>query len=271
MAGIFLKIPQTAQEWRVVAMDFRQKWDFPHCVRAIDGKHIVMKSPINSGSLYYNYKGTLSIVLMALVDASNIFLCADIRAYGRQSDAGVFANTELGESLNPSNRLNLPPAEIIEGAEHLGAMPYVVVGDEPFPQQQHVMRPYPGKQYTMDHHAYNYRHSRARRIVECAFGILATRWRVFYTKMAIYPENVESVVQGTVILHNMLRTETTPGTSVEDLLQEQRSDEIQGFVELTNLGTKSSAKALDIRNRFKRFFIENPLSWQNAHIQRGLH
>ncbi|XP_041376646.1 protein ALP1-like [Gigantopelta aegis] len=248
MAGIFLKIPQTAQEWRVVAMDFRQKWDFPHCVGAIDDKHIVMKSPISSGSLYYNYKGTFSIVLMALVDASNRVLCVDIGAYDRQSDAGVFANTELGKSLNPPNRLNLPPAEIIEGAEHLGPMPYVVVGDEAFPQQQHVMRPYPGKQCTMDHHAYNYRHSRTRRIVECAFGILATRWRVFYTKMAIYPENVEAVVQGAVILHNNLQTETTPGTSVEDLLQDQRSDEIQGFVELTNLCTKSSAKETDLRD-----------------------
>ena len=97
-----------------------------------------------------------------------------------------------------------PPPEHIEGAEHIRPIPYVVVGDEAFPLQQHVMRPYPGKQCIIDESAYNYRHSRARRIVECAFGILATRWRVFYTRMAIYPENVTCVVQGAIILHNML-------------------------------------------------------------------
>ena len=101
MRETFLKVPQTAEEWKVVASHFNEKWNFPHCVGAVDGKHIVIKSPINSGSLYYNYKSTFSIILMALVDACNRFLCVDIGAYGRQSDAGVFANSEMGQALAP--------------------------------------------------------------------------------------------------------------------------------------------------------------------------
>ena len=241
MRQAYLKMPHNEEEWKTVALNFKEKWNYPHCVGAVDGKHVVIKAPINSGSLFFNYKSTFSVVLMALVDACNKFLCVDIGAYGRQSDAGVFSNSELGEALAAPNSLNLPAAEPIPGAEHLGPMPYVVVGDEAFPLQQHVMRPYPGRKSTLDQDAYNYRHSRARRIVECAFGILATRWRVFYTRLAILPENVSRVVQAAVILHNMLQSDTTPGLDADELLTDYRAEEVRDLEDLVHVGTRGSA------------------------------
>ena len=69
------------------------------CLGAIDGKHCIIKCPPNSGSNFYNYKETFSLVLMAVADASYIFTYVDVGDYGRQSDSSVFCNTKCGEML----------------------------------------------------------------------------------------------------------------------------------------------------------------------------
>ena len=66
---VYLKVPNQ-NEWKSIAKDFMNNWQFPLCLGAIDGKHISIRAPPKSGSKYYNYKSFFSIVLMAVVDAN---------------------------------------------------------------------------------------------------------------------------------------------------------------------------------------------------------
>ena len=48
----YLQPSRTTDDWKKIAQDFSCIWDLPHCVGAIDGKHVAIKSPLNNRSLY---------------------------------------------------------------------------------------------------------------------------------------------------------------------------------------------------------------------------
>ena len=250
-------MPTSLDEWRNIAQNFYEKWQFPNCLGALDGKHIAVRAPPKSGSLYFNYKGFFSIVLLALVDASGRFLYIDVGAYGRNSDGGILSNSSLGEALN-QDLLNLPnPTELpVPGASELGAMPYVIIADEAFPLTGNIMRPYPGKSIDRDKQVFNYRLSRARRIVEAAFGMLSQKWRVFDGKVRLDPSTTKVLVKTCCILHNLALEST-----VETV--ETRSDLPPSVPAPT-----SPIGGTAIRENFKKFFNDFPLRCQNAYIDR---
>jgi hypothetical protein len=129
----FMAVPST-DEWRSIAGRFEERWNFPLCCGALDGKHVVIKAPVHSGSQFYNYKGTFSLVLLAVVDAEYCFRVIDVGGYGRTSDGGILANSAFGAALQ-SGILQLPADLPLPGADHRGPQPHVFVADEAIPRE----------------------------------------------------------------------------------------------------------------------------------------
>ena len=124
----------------------------PNCVGAIDGKHVVTQAPKNAGSLYFNYKGTHSVVLLAVCDARYRFLMVDIGVAGRLSDGVVLSRSKFGQALG--NSLSLPQSKPLPGLP--STVSYVFVGDEAFPLKWNMMHPYPDRNLPQPQAVYNY-------------------------------------------------------------------------------------------------------------------
>ena len=150
MSEVLLK-PST-EMWKSIANDFSTHWNFLNCFGALDGKHFTIQSPPNSGSLYFNYKKTFSIVLLALVDAQYNFITVDVGAYGKSSDGGIFANSGLGKALQRGT-LSVPGNATLPGTN--SKAPYVMVGDEAFLLKTYLMRPFPGQDLDNSRRVFN--------------------------------------------------------------------------------------------------------------------
>ena len=93
--------------------EFLELWNIPHVTGAIDGKHVAMECPKNSGSLYHNYKRFFSQVLLAICGAKYKFIFIDVGQYGSANDSTVLKNSELGRCLE-SYSLNIPSEDIAD-------------------------------------------------------------------------------------------------------------------------------------------------------------
>lgn len=257
----YMPVP-TQESLLRVARDFEETWNFPHVIGAIDGKHVVLQAPPNSGSVFFNYKGTFSIVLMALVSADYQFLAVDIGNFGSNSDGGVFRDSNFGQLLE-SGEFNVPEPSIIPGAEDLGPMNFAIVGDEAFPLKSYLLRPFPGRGLALEQKVFNYRLSRARRVSENAFGILAQRWRLFQRRIVLHPESAVKVVQACCMLHNFLLRDEP---HMEMFNGDNGDDE--PLHPLRRTGYHGTRQAMQLRLKYTQYFMNHgAVAWQQGIVE----
>jgi len=124
-------------------------------------------------SCYYNFKKFFSIVLIAICDHQYKFQLVDIGAYGGNSNGGILDASVIGKNLR-TGQLNLPKDNAKLPGSDISILGFFI-GDAAFLLTTRMMKPYCDSNLTIAQRIFNYRHSRARRTIKSAFGILANR------------------------------------------------------------------------------------------------
>lgn len=140
---------------------------------------------------------------MAVADGDYKFLYVDVGRNGRFSDGGVFNRCTFGQALD-KNEIHLPPSKPLPGRET--PVPYVFVADDAFAARPNVLKPYAQRDLSMVQRVFNYRLSRARRIIENVFGIMSARFRVIRKPIHLDAEKTKKVALACCVLHNYLMT-----------------------------------------------------------------
>ena len=256
----------TRNTWERSEATFRERWNFPNCVAALDGKHVVLQAPANTGSEYYNYKRSFSTVLLAAVDGNYRFVYVSVGSAGRESDGGVFRRSDLAAAIRDDS-LQLPPPTALPGTDTV--LPHVIVADEAFPLTTAIMRPYPGRaEARLGHRAtvFNYRLSRARRIVENAFGILTQTWRLYRRPMNVAVHHACAIVHATCVLHNFLHADEVVALQGRpEVDMQERAAAAAGLADAHHrLGANNYARAAEhVREQFALYFTgEGAVPWQ---------
>ncbi|XP_071948245.1 uncharacterized protein [Antedon mediterranea] len=189
----------TGERLQETIQGFSQEHGFPQCGGAIDGSHIPIKAPHISTADYYNRKGWYSMILQAVVDHKLRFIDVNVGWPGKVHDARVFRNSSIYER---GQRGQLFPREASVEMEGID-IPVFIIGDPAYPLLPWLMKGFPeGANFNRQQRTFNYRLSRARMVVEQAFGQLKGRWRILMRRNDTHVSKVPLMVSSCCVLHN---------------------------------------------------------------------
>ena len=162
---------------------------FGNVAGAIDGCHVRIVPPGAFAADYFNRKLFHSIQFQAICDHKGRFLDVHVGFPGSVHDARV-----LKSSPFYVHQLYPPPG-------------WCLLGDGGYPclaQPIRLLTPYREPVRNAVQGRYNAKMSRARCVVERAFGVLKTRWRsIFLKALEVKVEFVSEVIIDCLFLHNL--------------------------------------------------------------------
>ena len=194
----YVRIP-TGDSLKAVIKGFEDNLGFPQCVGVVDGTHIPIMSPVECPADYYNRKGFHSIIMQGTVNHLGHFIDIYVGWPGRVHDARVFVNSTLYKR-GQAGTLLPDWKKTISGKE----IPLLMLGDPAYPLLHWLMKAFPDNgSLTREQKTYNYRLSKARVVVEHAYGRLKGRWRCLLKRNDVLIDDLPKLVAACCVLHNI--------------------------------------------------------------------
>ncbi|XP_067637509.1 uncharacterized protein [Eurosta solidaginis] len=173
---------------------------FPQCMGAVDGCHIEVHPRSEDATDYYNYKGSYSTILLALVDARYRFIYINVGSQGRCNDSQIFESSTLKTHLEKCPYLDEMRTPV-SGVD----VPIFIIGDSAFRFSKMLMKPYAFQvSQNEDEKNFNYFLSKVRRVVENAFGHVKARFRRIGKGIDNQIQNANIIIKACCVLHNFL-------------------------------------------------------------------
>ncbi|KAF0727134.1 hypothetical protein Ae201684P_019903 [Aphanomyces euteiches] len=167
---------------------------FGRCLGALDGTHVPIIVPQTMESRFRNRKADITTNVLGVVDEMARFISVFAGAEGCASDGYVY------------NHVNWE-ANVPDG--------YFYLGDAGYRLSKKLLTPYRSTRYHLQEWAnseddrpqnarelFNYLHSKARIIVERAFGMLKRKWQVFASPVEVNVNYAVTVIHAACALHN---------------------------------------------------------------------
>lgn len=249
LQAVHMPVPTMAQ-FIEIAKDCFSLWNFPNALGCVDGKHIKVKCPKKTGSMFWSYKHQFSMILQGLVDANYRFVIIDVGACGKQNDGSVFEASDFFRLMH-TNKLEIPPPSFLPGT--IVKAPYVFVADDAYPLMTNLLKPYTRVQLSLEEEIFNKRLSRLRKSVECTFGILFAKWRILSTMIETDIKVTEDLVKCMCLLLNII----IDREGIHHHLTEAVVIPVPKRRE-RHLGRPTNV-ATSVRETFKAYFANNPL------------
>ena len=245
----YVRMP-TGDDFDRMLDGFETRWGFPHCAGAVDGTHIPIIAPTTDHCDYFNRKGWHSLIMQAVVDDRYMFIDINIGWPGSVHDARVLANSRLYQRAEGGSCFPLKKRDI-NGVETTP----VIIGDAAYPLLNWLLKPYRETTSSTDEEKhFNYRLSRARMVVENAFGRLKGRFRILMKRNDCDIETTLTMVAACVVLHNICEMSG-------DAYDEEWSTDVDTSLNDDNgrQGPLGQTPASLVRDAFKTHLVNHPL------------
>ncbi|XP_050664336.1 uncharacterized protein LOC126964989 [Leptidea sinapis] len=240
---IFLQFPRSKEEWKDVAKVFEKRWNFPHCLGAMDGKHIAifLLSTINISTIKTIIAWCYWQSLMEIIDF--FYLC-------------------------------IPTETVV--ANSTKKLPYVFVADDAFPLRTDLTKPFRQADLTTNKtRILNYKQGALSKM---RLGSWHLDLKI-YTIISLDPKRIESVVMASCALHNYVMKTSESSYCQQECFDVENVDDgsiTQGYdtmnsaivnLQRRNLGNTSIA-AKKVREEYMEYFAsEGSVPWQNNFIR----